>query len=170
MDNKFLFLLGLLGAVLLIIYNSFIMGLIALIRVDFLTIFFRIISSSIFIVLLFVFYSYLLKEKRNIVLFWITIIIIFLVIEVLKNIFKMPRPIGIVEETGYGFPSRHAALAFGSFVIMQMRYMKYKWAFLLVAILITFSRLYLGVHYLADLIVGGAIGYYMAFFIDKKWK
>jgi len=170
MDNKFLFLLGLLGAVLLIIYNSFIMGLIALIRVDFLTVFFRIISSTIFIILLFVFYSYLLKEKKNIVLFWITIIIIFLVIEVLKNIFKISRPIGIVEETGYSFPSRHAALAFGSFAIMNLRYMKYKWAFLGVAILITFSRLYLGVHYLGDLIIGAAIGYYMAVFIDKKWK
>ena len=170
MDNKFLFLLGFFGAALLIIYNNFIIELTAGIRADFLTIFFKIISSSIFIVLLFVFYSYLLKEKKNIVLFWISAIIIFLVVEFLKNIFKIPRPIGIVEETGYGFPSRHAALAFGSFAIMNLRYIKHKWAFLLVAILITFSRLYLGVHYLGDLIVGGAIGYYMAFFIDKKWK
>ena len=165
-----MFLLGLLGAVLLMIYNSFIMELIGGMRVDFLTIFFRIISSIIFIILLFVFYSYLLKKKRNIILFWISIIIIFLVIEILKNIFKMPRPIGIIEETGYGFPSRHAALAFASFVIMSLRYMKYKWVFLGIAILVTFSRLYLGVHYLGDLIVGGFLGYYMAVFIDKKWK
>lgn len=170
MDNKFIFLLGLLGAVLLIIYNSFIMGLMAGLRVDSLTIFFKIISSTIFIILLFLFYSYLLKEKRNIILFWISIVLVYLVIELLKNIFKVSRPIGIVEETGYSFPSRHAALAFASFVIMNLRYMKYKWAFLSVAILITFSRLYLGVHYLGDLIIGGAIGYYMAVFIDKKWK
>lgn len=170
MDNKFIFLLGLLGAVLLIIYNNFILELISGMRVDFLTIFFEIISSTIFIVLLFVFYSYLLKEKRNIILFWISTIVVFLIIEVLKNIFKIPRPIGIVEEIGYGFPSRHAALAFASFVIMKLRYMKYKWIFLGVAVLITFSRLYLGVHYLGDLIIGGFLGYYIAVFINKKWK
>ena len=164
-----MFLLGLLGAVLLIVYNNFIIELIAGIRIDSLTIFFKVISSTIFIILLFLFYSYLLKEKKNIVLFLISIILIYLVIELLKNIFKVPRPIG-ADETGYSFPSRHAALAFGTFVIMNLRYMKYKWAFLSVAILITFSRLYLGVHYLGDLIIGGAIGYYMAVFIDKKWK
>lgn len=171
MDNKFMFLIGLLGAVLLIVYNNFILDLIAGTRVDFLTILFRIISSTIFIILLFIFYSYLLREdKKNILLFWIVIVITFLVIELLKNLFKVPRPIGVISESGYSFPSRHAALLFASFVIMKIRYMKYKWVFLSAAILITFSRLYLGVHYLGDLLVGGFLGYYIAVFIDKKWK
>jgi undecaprenyl-diphosphatase len=62
----------------------------------------------------------------------------------------------------YGFISSHAAnffaLAMVSGKVFQSRFPKMKYYLLAAAILICFSRLYLGVHYLSDLIAGGFIG------------
>lgn len=88
---------------------------------------------------------------------------------VVKNFVKAPRPIG--EEgirslrtetaTGYSFPSGHtqnAAALYSSVV----RYSKKKvWPKIIVAViivLVALSRLYLGVHYPVDVIVGGVLG------------
>jgi undecaprenyl-diphosphatase len=62
----------------------------------------------------------------------------------------------------YGFISSHAAnffaLAMVSGKVFQSRFPKMKYYLLAAAILICFSRLYLGAHYLSDLIAGGLIG------------
>ncbi len=62
----------------------------------------------------------------------------------------------------YGFVSSHAAnffaLAMVSSKVFKTRFTKMKYYLFAAAILICFSRLYLGVHYLSDLIAGGLIG------------
>jgi len=169
MNNKFIFLISILVAVMILIYNNTILELVSLMRFSSLTVFMKVITSFIFIFLLFLVYSFLLKEKKNIILLWITVVISYLINFILKNIFRLQRPVGIITESGYSFPSTHAAVMFASFAVMSFRF-KYKWIFFLIAILITFSRLYLGVHYLGDLIVGGLIGYFIGVYISKKWK
>lgn len=85
-----------------------------------------------------------------------------------KDIFKMKRPIG--EEgirtlrektaTGYSFPSGHtqgAASFYGAMAIYLKKKAMYIIATIMI-ILIGFSRLYLGVHYPKDVIVGGILG------------
>lgn len=87
---------------------------------------------------------------------------------VVKDIFKFKRPIG--EEgirtlrektaTGYSFPSGHTQGA-GSFYGAMAIYIKKKVMYIIaiiMIILIGFSRLYLGVHYPKDVIVGGILG------------
>lgn len=86
----------------------------------------------------------------------------------IKDIFKMKRPIGeegirtLREQTatGYSFPSGHtqgASSFYGAMAIYLKKRVMYIIATVMI-ILIGFSRLYLGVHYLKDVIVGGILG------------
>lgn len=62
----------------------------------------------------------------------------------------------------YGFVSSHATnfFALATFVGLALRrfYPKLIWVLLIIACIVSFSRLYQGVHYLSDLFVGGALG------------
>lgn len=102
---------------------------------------------------------------------------------VVKDIFKFKRPIG--EEgirtlrektaTGYSFPSGHTQGA-GSFYGAMAIYIKKKVMYIIaiiMIILIGFSRLYLGVHYPKDVIVGGILGVlisYICYNIYNKYE
>lgn len=71
----------------------------------------------------------------------------------------------------YGFISAHAANFFGicMLALFHLR-SKYKWISVIlitVASVVAFSRLYLGVHYLSDLLVGAALGTVVAFLIYR---
>lgn len=73
----------------------------------------------------------------------------------------------------YGFVSSHAANAFGlafflSFVLNnQFKYLKY-WLFIW-AFMVSYSRIYNGVHYPGDVIVAAGIGFLIAKFIAKLY-
>ena len=91
---------------------------------------------------------------------------------VVKNIAQVPRPFdkGIVPvrqetATGFSFPSGHTQ-NFSTWSTLFAIEFKKTWLTVLVAVfiaLVAFSRLYLGVHYPSDVIVGVALGVGMAF-------
>ncbi|MGH2063349.1 phosphatase PAP2 family protein [Aerococcus urinaeequi] len=113
-------------------------------------------------------------------------------VDLIKYIIQRPRPTYIarlVEQGGYSFPSGHATgavLAWGSLAFLIWYYFKDKYPkmmpyligftiFMVVAI--SASRLYLGVHYLSDIIAGWSIGatwlilclnYFNLFIAEKK--
>jgi len=70
----------------------------------------------------------------------------------------------------YGFVSSHAANFFAvctfAFLALKPWYSKIGWVFG-VAILVAFSRLYLGVHYLSDLIGGALLGAGFAWLVHR---
>jgi len=72
---------------------------------------------------------------------------------------------------GKSFPSAHAANNFAAAAVLAHSYSKYKWVFYIIAFLIAFSRVYVGVHYLSDIIAGGligfGIGFLMVYMLDK---
>ncbi|OGG50631.1 hypothetical protein A3C18_03935 [Candidatus Kaiserbacteria bacterium RIFCSPHIGHO2_02_FULL_54_11b] len=89
----------------------------------------------------------------------------------LKEIVHRARPEAMYQayiETGYSFPSGHATLAaalYGSLTYFAWRMMPagYKrnglvLVFVTLIALIVFSRLYLGLHYLSDVIAGLLVG------------
>jgi membrane-associated phospholipid phosphatase len=88
-----------------------------------------------------------------------------------KWYYQFPRPAGLAwyEEFSYSFPSGHAtvAMAFYGFLfyllLMYLRSDSWKTFVFIMALLFVlgmgFSRIYLGVHYLSDVLGGFAIGF-----------
>lgn len=90
---------------------------------------------------------------------------------VLKPLFARIRPCGVHREvalliprpTDFSFPSGHTATSFAAATILFMTNVRFGMLGLALAILIAFSRAYLFVHYLSDIIAGMIIGVGIAF-------
>jgi len=91
-----------------------------------------------------------------------------------KVIFQTPRPyaaaivatIPLTQASGYSMPSLHTAFCFSLWPFLPRIFPNKKLQILgkVIIITIALSRLYLGVHYLSDLVAGGIIGYAVARF------
>ncbi|TXI83466.1 MAG: phosphatase PAP2 family protein [Crocinitomicaceae bacterium] len=71
----------------------------------------------------------------------------------------------------YGFVSSHAANIFAiitfSYLVLRKGYPKLIFPLLFIGMLIAYSRIYLGVHYLSDVFVGGLVGSVIAFLVYR---
>ena len=111
----------------------------------------------------------------------VSLVITFLVVNLgLKNIVARTRPYEVIdglkslvgEQSDYSFPSGHTAHAFAVGVIMlAMLPKRIGRPIIIVSVLMAYSRLYLGVHYLTDVLAGAVFGTLIAllsmFFVDK---
>ena len=72
----------------------------------------------------------------------------------------------------YGFISSHAANTFGlvTFTSFLFRRKEYTFAFLFWAIITCYSRIYLGVHYLGDIICGAILGFISGLLVYYIYK
>lgn len=89
----------------------------------------------------------------------------------LKNVVARIRPYEVVDgliliiekQRDYSFPSGHTCASFAAaMVYLKMMPKKYGVPFVILAVLIAFSRLYVGVHYPSDVIGGLIIGIFSA--------
>lgn len=89
----------------------------------------------------------------------------------LKELINRPRPYEslmgvrhlIAEHHESSFPSGHASTAFGSGFVLVLREKNFlRPTALVLAVLLAFSRLYVGMHYPLDVLVGSAVGILMA--------
>ena len=93
---------------------------------------------------------------------------------ILKPAFARARPFDEVADirvvdrrpTTYSFPSGHAAMAFGGAVGL-LAICPRQWWLLGLAVAMAFSRIYVGVHYPLDVIVGGVVGGTIGWFVVR---
>ena len=118
-----------------------------------------------------------------------------LIAQIVKNIFPMPRPKTLLGDSGYAhfldgithvgnasFPSGHSASAFGLALILSIfqKDKRMSMLYFLAAVLVCYSRIYLGQHFLQDVLAGSVIGVISALIVYftiankpawfKKWK
>ncbi|MEA3378126.1 MAG: phosphatase PAP2 family protein [Nanoarchaeota archaeon] len=131
-------------------------------------------SAIAFIIMGLCIYFWIKKKKQLILQLLVGTGIAFCVSYLLKILIARPRPyitlniINLVQHMSHGsFPSMHAAMTFAilPFLIKISKKLQYLWIAL--ACLIAFSRLYLGVHYLSDIIAGSLIGFISSSLILK---
>lgn len=112
---------------------------------------------------------YIFKKKKSAYIIAISSISASFIAFILKKIFYIPRPSNsLIIETGSRFPSGHATInmvLIGLIIYFTFKHIKNKPIKYIISIIsifwfiiISYSRLYLGVHYIIDIIVGGIIG------------
>lgn len=138
------------------------------IRTPLLTKIFLIITNlgSPYVLIVLTLLSFLLKNKKLSFIITANLGLITIINQVLKFIVKRPRPsdLFLIVETGYSFPSGHSMVSlsfYGLLIYFIYKYFKNKKlkifliTFLsLIIILIGISRVYLGVHFVSDVISG----------------
>jgi undecaprenyl-diphosphatase len=71
----------------------------------------------------------------------------------------------IGTKRSFAFPSSHAANMASTALWFSYQYKRYTWIFVAIAILVGYSRIYVGVHYLIDVLGGYIVGVICAFMI-----
>jgi len=130
-----------------------------------------------FLTMLFLFY----KKKREWILpLWFTLFISIVVGFVLKYFVQRPRPfqqgiisiVSTLQQANYStwnfsFPSFHTLMIFSAIPLLSKLFPKLKKLWFIFAVLVGLSRVYLGVHFLSDVIAGGIIGYFIGAWIIR---
>ena len=97
---------------------------------------------------------------------------------VIKPYFERLRPCIVLSDihlldnmkTSYSFPSSHAANFFAAATFFNYFYPKYRWYYFIIAILVSYSRVYIGIHFPFDLIAGAFLGFLCAYFVIFSWN
>ncbi len=95
--------------------------------------------------------------------------------QLIKFLVARPRPpVALPETKVFGpvlsmnsFPSGHTVMAFIVFALLFRLDRRVAWGWLPIALLIAFSRMYLGVHFPSDVLVGGLIGFFPTYYLSR---
>ncbi len=111
----------------------------------------------IFFIVLFLSNGLLFIENKKELILYLSAALIgaLLICFGLKYLIARQRPaIAVISKLSPSFPSGHATLLFAPLAFLE----RYKYLWLAIALFIALSRLYLGVHYLSDIMGGILLG------------
>ncbi len=171
-----IFIVTILAFLISLYFDSQIVKGVSLIRNSILTNFLLTITLGSFSLIVFFFLgSFLLSKKKQgkwVLPLWVSLGISMIVSFLLKISIQRPRPFQtaivatfpILASNSHltwnsSFPSFQAMMAFCALPILLKKVPKFKFVWIIFALLIAFSRVYFGVHFLSDVIAGGFLGY-----------
>lgn len=174
MKKIVIFLISIIAFVLSFFFDKQIIGMIVAYRniiLNNLTAWLTYFSSEFIISAVIILLFVVSREKRRwifplAVSFFVSLIITI----ILKFLVGRVRPFAflslqLVKNVNYNFsawntafPSLHTAVAFAAFPILAKEFPRFKWFWFGFVCFIAFTRLYIGVHYLSDVIAGALIG------------
>ncbi|HLC86880.1 MAG TPA: phosphatase PAP2 family protein [Candidatus Nanoarchaeia archaeon] len=190
--KKRIFILGFILTIIILTIISFyfdaqIVSSVSKIRSSVLDNFFigiTFISLELIIFLLLTFLFLLHKKKRKHLLpLWIGLALVSLINFILKLLIQRQRPyqldivsiVPILEKASHltwnsSMPSFHAMLVFYALPILEKEFPKARYFWIVFAFLVAFSRVYFGLHFLSDIIVGAVLGYLIGYLVAKRMK
>jgi membrane-associated phospholipid phosphatase len=116
------------------------------------------------------------KRDRNVFSFASAIVILYIIGDIIKLIVREPRPCSVTElswinrvgcESSYSLPSDHAMVLTGSYAFLK-NYEYIRLLYPIWLIIILFGRIYLGQHYLTDVIAGVLLSLIITYVIYKE--
>lgn len=142
--------------------------------------FISFLGSAIALIIMTIAFIFLIKNKKYSKLIALNLILVFVLNRILKWIIRRPRPerLQLVLEKGYSFPSGHSMVAFGFYgFLIYLIYKNFEnkkirypliVALSLLILFIGISRIYLGVHYVTD-VIGGFIFAFLYLVVFVKY-
>lgn len=180
-------ILGIALIITSLYFDTFISRGTSFLRNDFLDNFFMFITFASSEVIIFFLLSALFlwreNKRRWILPLWVSLFLSALISFILKIAIQRDRPfqLGIVnlipmlQEASYSiwnfsFPSFQSMLAFCAIPILSEQFPRLKKIWLVFAILVALSRVYFGLHFMSDVLIGALIGYLIGIIVVKEEK
>lgn len=112
---------------------------------------------------------YVLRRRKDkgalAILLFAGLTVTYYIVSSIKGVVERPRPFIIMPdanlfalEKSFSFPSNHAASAFMAATILSEFFSSWRAGLFFIAGLVGYSRVYLGVHFLSDVVAGAIVG------------
>lgn len=168
-SHMMIFIIGVISTIISFLLDSYIILFISLIQNVFFIDFFSIITLigdiEFFIPISIIISIFFFARKKRVFGLWSSVIAVGIIVFFTKLIINRPRPyeshdiVAMINTSMSSFPSGHAMIVFSLVPFTTKNFPSHKYYFFAIAILVAFSRIYLNVHYLSDIVAGAFIGY-----------
>jgi len=160
-----------------IFFDKFLANFFVSLRIPIVTSILNIFEPTLFVLAfagVMIVFSLWKRKQKYILPIGFSLIISTIISYLLKFLFMRARPFNFVEYlpflnlVDYSFPSSHCVAMFAMLPILDREFKSLRYLWLAVALIVAFTRLYFGVHYVSDVIFGSLIGYCIGLLIVSK--